>query len=216
LDYATWSEEKGIKLTPFEPTQIPLAHLQDLIKDRNINFRFGDILLIRSGFTAAYNALSEDEKRAIPERPSADFSGIESSELTLRFLWENQFAAVAGDAPSFERGPITGPHADPRYILHEWLLGGWGMPIGEMFDLEKLSETCRLLERYTFFFSSMPLKVRRSTNYLFLKRFCQIHSNPSLGPRRSCKSTQCYGDFLNKENRPAKHFSCWRCHIRET
>ena len=84
---------------------------------------------------------------------------MESSESMLKFLWENQFAAVAGDAPAFERSPVTGDHADGRYVLHEWLLAGWGMPIGEMFDLERLAETCRQLSRWEFFLVSVPLKV---------------------------------------------------------
>ena len=45
------------------------------------------------------------------------------------------------------------------YSLHEVLLAGWGCPIGEMFDLEKLSEHCKAVGRYSFFLSSMPLKV---------------------------------------------------------
>jgi hypothetical protein len=77
----------------------------------------------------------------------------------VRWLWEHQFSAVAGDAPSFERAPIRGAHADPNFNLHEWVLAGWGTPIGEMFDLEKLSEHCKANERYSFFLSSMPLKV---------------------------------------------------------
>jgi kynurenine formamidase len=159
LDYALWAEEKSIKLRPFESFQIPFAQLQNLIKDQDITFLPGDILFIRSGFTAAYNALTDDQQNALAQRPTAAFSGIESSEATLRFLWNNQFSAVAGDAPSFERSPAVGPLSDDRFVLHEWLLGGWGMPIGEMFDLEKLSETCKMLGRSTFFMSSMPLKV---------------------------------------------------------
>lgn len=77
----------------------------------------------------------------------------------LKFLWDNQFAAVAGDAPGFERCPVIGDHVDRRYVLHEWLLAGWGMPIGEIFDLEALAETCRRLGRWEFFFVSVPLKV---------------------------------------------------------
>lgn len=34
-----------------------------------------------------------------------------------------------------------------------------GMPLGEMFDLEKLAETCRKKNRWTFFFSSSPANV---------------------------------------------------------
>lgn len=44
-------------------------------------------------------------------------------------------------------------------LLHQWLLGGWGMLIGEMFDLEALAEKCRELGRSTFFLSSLPLNV---------------------------------------------------------
>jgi hypothetical protein len=99
------------------------------------------------------------EQESLAARATADFIGIESSEATLRFLWENQFAAVAGDCPSFERSPVTGPHADKSLVLHEWLLAGWGMPIGEMFDLEGLSEMCEKTGRWSFFLCSVPLKV---------------------------------------------------------
>ncbi|KAK8170345.1 hypothetical protein BC567DRAFT_164023 [Phyllosticta citribraziliensis] len=44
-------------------------------------------------------------------------------------------------------------------LLHEYLLAGWGMPIGEMFDLEALAATCRELGRWTFFVASMPLNM---------------------------------------------------------
>lgn len=50
-------------------------------------------------------------------------------------------------------------HTDPRYVLHQWLLAGWGMPIGEMFDLERLARECELSGRWSFFISSVPLKV---------------------------------------------------------
>jgi kynurenine formamidase len=145
---------------PFTATCIPVEHLKQLIAEQNITFLSGDILFIRSGFTAAFNRLTLEEEKALPERPKPEFIGVESSKEMLQFLWDNQFSAVAGDTSAFERSPITGPHVDDRYILHEWLLGGWGMPIGEMFDLEGLSEMCKTLQRHTFFLSSMPLKVR--------------------------------------------------------
>ncbi len=143
----------------FSRQVIPLSHLQSIISEQNISFHPGDVLIIRSGFSAAFNALTDVEQEALAQRPSADFIGVESSESMLRFLWENQFAAVAGDAPAFERSPVTGDHVDERYVLHEWLLAGWGMPIGEMFDLEGLAETCKRLGRWSFFLVSVPLKV---------------------------------------------------------
>ena len=38
--------------------------------------------------------------------------------------------------------------------LHEVLLSGWGCPIGELFDLEKLAEHCKKINRWSFFVSS--------------------------------------------------------------
>lgn len=43
-----------------------------------------------------------------------------------------------------------------KYYLHEYILALWGMPLGEMLDLEKLSETCKKYNRWFFFFTSAP------------------------------------------------------------
>lgn len=78
------------------------------------------------------------------------------------------------DAPSFEMAPLVGDHTKPGGIwkgeewegdmqggglLHQWLLGGWGVMIGEMWDLERLCEKAEELKRWTCFVSSVPLKV---------------------------------------------------------
>ena len=44
----------------------------------------------------------------------------------------------------------------PDYHLHEYILALWGMPLGEMLDLEKLAQTCREKNRWFFFFTSAP------------------------------------------------------------
>jgi hypothetical protein len=46
------------------------------------------------------------------------------------------------------------------YHLHEYILALWGMPLGEMLDLEKLSQTCREKNRWTFFFTAAPANVQ--------------------------------------------------------
>jgi hypothetical protein len=43
--------------------------------------------------------------------------------------------------------------------IHDYLLPMWGTPVGELFDLEPLSETCKKLGRYSFFVTSAPLNV---------------------------------------------------------
>jgi hypothetical protein len=159
LDYVEWAASKHISIEALSSTSISVETLQSMVDDFKIQFQRGDILFIRSGFTAAYNQLNDSQRKDLAHRSSPDFIGVEASEKILRWLWKHQFGAVAGDAPSFERAPIRGAHADPNYNLHEWVLAGWGCPIGELFDLEALSKHCKATGRYTFFLSSMPLKV---------------------------------------------------------
>jgi hypothetical protein len=132
--------------------------LRAIIDETGVTFRSGDILFIRSGFTAAYNRLSATEREAFPDRNPGGLLGLEATQDSLRWLWETRFAAVAGDAMGFERGPATGPWNDPDVSIHQWALGGWGMPLGELFDLEALAEACRERGRWTFFLCSIPLK----------------------------------------------------------
>lgn len=159
IDYASWATKNSIPLSPFNTTKIPLSAIKQIVEENDIRFRLGDILFLRTGFTAAYDKLSPDEELAIFQRETPQFAGLEAGEATLRWLWENQFAAVASDSPSFEPSPIAGPQGPPEFQLHQWLLAGWGMPIGEYFDLEKVAEYCAKMNRWSFFLSSVPLKV---------------------------------------------------------
>lgn len=81
------------------------------------------------------------------------FGGVEQDEAVLRWIWDN-FSAVAGDQPSFEVWPTQ-----KDWLLHEVLLGGWGCPIGELFDLEALARRCREEKRWSFFVCSEPCNV---------------------------------------------------------
>ncbi|KAH7253623.1 putative cyclase-domain-containing protein [Fusarium redolens] len=155
LDYASWADKNNIALTPFETKSITVSTLKEVAKSQGKTFQQGDILFIRTGWVRAYDKLSDDECKTLADYKVPPAHGIESSEETLRWLWEQDFAAVAGDQPSMEAWPCQ----NTDYFLHEWLLAGWGMPIGELFDLEALSKECEKRKRWSFFFSSMPLKV---------------------------------------------------------
>ena len=160
LDYAGWAAKESVSMNPLESVGIPLDHLKQIVQEKNIQIRPGDILFIRSGFTAAYDKLSVDEQNSLSERPlPLAFIGVEPTTEVLRWLWENQFAAVASDAVAFEQAPIRGPHSPMDGMLHQWLLAGWGLPIGEMFDLERLTQHCERSGRWSFFVASVPLKV---------------------------------------------------------
>lgn len=131
------------------------ADLQKVADAQNVTFKSGDILLIRSGFGKALSGLTVEQTHQQLSQPSPPAIGVESSKASLEWIWENKFAAVAGDMQAFECWPCQ----DPKYWMHEWLLAGWGVPIGEFFDLESLAAECKKEKKWTFFFTSVPLKV---------------------------------------------------------
>ena len=123
-----------------------------------------------AGYMAAQSQKPESELSALKDVMPPVFSGVEQSEEMLRWIWEN-FSAVAGDQPSFECWRMLSSFQLPfivlllltdgcnsatqqSYSLHEVLLAGWGMPIGELFDLEKLAEYCKKEKRWSFFVTS--------------------------------------------------------------
>ena len=155
LDYAAWADAKDLKPAIFEPTSIPVSTLQEIAAHQGTTLREGDILFVRSGYIRAYNSLTPEQRKALADMQAPPAIGLESSEATLRWVWEQGFAALVGDHPSVEAWPCQ----DERFWLHEWCLAGWGLPLGELFDLERLGEECARRKRWSFFFTSMPLKV---------------------------------------------------------
>ncbi|KAJ8595833.1 hypothetical protein M405DRAFT_782599 [Rhizopogon salebrosus TDB-379] len=158
LDVVNYYTATGSSL-PYDPWTthpVTVAELEAIAKKQGVEFRQGDILLLRVGFIQKYYASTNEAKAELRTGPEKEtFAGIEQSEDMKRFLWNNHFAAIASDQPSLERWPT--PKGTPQ--LHQTILGLYGMPIGEFFDLEALSELCQATGRYTFFFSSWPLNI---------------------------------------------------------
>ncbi|UPL01938.1 hypothetical protein LCI18_012872 [Fusarium solani-melongenae] len=98
--------------------------------------------------------LPVNEQERLPHRQVRASCGLEASEEALRWHWENAFAAVASDTVAYEAWPSPRPCG---VAMHEVFLSGWGMPIGESFDLEALAEKCNKENRWTFMFVSVPL-----------------------------------------------------------
>ncbi|KAH6880734.1 hypothetical protein B0T10DRAFT_411630 [Thelonectria olida] len=157
LDFVRWAEARDLEFDPFDSYAITLDQLLQVAGWEGVEFRGGDILLVRTGWIRKYNtSLANHEhdelKRVAAEHPRA--IGLESSEGMKTWLHDQYFAVVGGDQPAFEVWP---PPQTP--ILHEYLLACWGIMIGEMLDLEDLSEKCSEVGKYSFVFMSAPLNL---------------------------------------------------------
>jgi kynurenine formamidase len=160
IDYLSFAKKKGIKVDALTQHRVTLDDVLAIAQQSNIEFRPGDILFLRVGLTQTWDNLTPEEKQAYSCNPQPRHAGLEQGEKVMRFLWDNHFSAVATDTPSFE----VYPPLDQNWDMHEILLAGWGLPIGELFDLEGLAQLCEKLGRWTFFVSSSPLNCARGVS----------------------------------------------------
>jgi hypothetical protein len=157
LDMVRYWAAKGTPVDPWTDHAITSKELEECAKLQGVAFRKGDILLIRAGFIRKYHESTPEERDRLSnlEVELCKFAGIEATDDMKRFLWNNHFSAIASDQPALEVWPVP----QGRHHIHQTLLGLWGMPIGEFFDLEALSQFCADSRRYSFFFSSWPLNI---------------------------------------------------------
>lgn len=156
LDWYRYAVRKGIEFSPFDSFRIPLSQLLEVADEQGVGFQQGDVLIIRTGWTIAYQALSHEEKLALPYREPRAACGLEASQEALKWHWDNGLTAVASDTVAYEAMPFS---RSAGASMHEVFLSGWGMMIGESWDLEGLSIQCERLQKWSFFFSSLPLNV---------------------------------------------------------
>lgn len=144
---------KNSSYDPFSQHRISVDDIKACATAQGVQFQYGDILIIRTGVVSKYNALTaEGRKQLISVAPQdAAFVGIEQSEEMLDFIHDNYFSIVVSDNPGVEALPQP-----PGFILHLIFIPLWGLGLGELFDLEKLSGMCEKYGRYEFFFSSSP------------------------------------------------------------
>ena len=179
VDYRAYAEAHGINYSPFETHKITVEDLEAVAKWEGLEFKHGDILIVRSGFTRGLQTSPEKQEELLGTHRTV---GVEGSEKTARWVWNRHFAAVAGDAIAFENLPPTNEDGSEGTIgglggclhvslhnqfqwlialtvLHQYFLGLFGLNIGELWDLEKLSQLCSQKKRYSFLLTSCPLNV---------------------------------------------------------
>jgi kynurenine formamidase len=154
-DVARYYDRVGKSIDFTTAKSIPLEDVQAALEDEGVELQTGDILLIRIGWTKFYLSASEKIKEKLAKETVVP--GIEGSERTARWLWNNHLAAVASDSPALEALPK--PAGEEMEFLHFHMLAFFGMPIGEMWNLEELAAACADDGDYDFFLTSAPLNI---------------------------------------------------------
>jgi kynurenine formamidase len=135
--------------------------VRDCLDAQGVRVEQGDILLIRTGWTAWYRTLDPAGREEAAGKQQC--CGLRAGPSTARFLWDLGIAAVASDAPALEVFP-PGTGGEPvddveGRFLHFQLLPRLGLPIGELWDLDPLADACAADGRYDFMLTSAPLRL---------------------------------------------------------
>ena len=154
-DVARYYDRVGKSINFTKAESIPLDDVKAALEEEGVELQAGDILLIRIGWTKFYLSASAHIKEELSKETVVP--GIEGSERTARWLWDNHLAAVASDSPALEALPKTA--GNEMEFLHFHMLAFFGMPIGEMWNLEGLAEDCASDGNYDFFLTSAPLNI---------------------------------------------------------
>jgi kynurenine formamidase len=158
-DIGRYHQKHGRSLDFMTNEMIALEELWDTLREQKTKIHDGDVLLVRIGWTQAYLAMTPDQKAALAAKTKSP--GIEGTARTAKWLWDSRISAVASDSPALEAmpPPKNPDPSQPSDLLHFHMLSFFGMPIGEMWNLEELAEDCANDGHYDFFFTSAPLNI---------------------------------------------------------
>lgn len=103
VDYHAWRLEHrpDIAYAPWQSNAIPLEHLKSALEAQGTDLKFGDILIIRTGYIDAYKTVDKAALAEYSKVVPPNLTGVEASEEMMEWIWSN-FSAVAGDQPAFE------------------------------------------------------------------------------------------------------------------
>lgn len=158
LDAERYLKECGGLPSMTEKLSIGGHLLEEIAHAQRVEFRVGDILLLRTGWMAWYKALEADKREKLrgtlhPGPGGLRCPGLDAERATAAWLWDHRIAAIAADNPAVEALPV-----EPRPgFQHRRLIALQGMPLGELWDLDDLASDCVADRVYEFMLVSAPL-----------------------------------------------------------
>jgi kynurenine formamidase len=160
LDAAGYMAKRGTPLVPNRKLPIDGAMLEEIARDEKLNLESGDILLLRTGWLTWFKTLDTAAREKMkgtlhPDPGGLGCPGLDAHQTTAGWMWDHQVSALAADNPAVEALPV-----DPAVgFQHQRLIALQGMPLGELWDLDELSEECARDGVYEFMLASAPLYV---------------------------------------------------------
>lgn len=171
LDVARHLKSQGKELDHHRGEAFSVQLLDEVARAQNVEFKAGDILLIRTGWLHAYFHEMSDEQRAKLAKRMVS-PGLIQADETVAWIWDHRFAVCAADNAGLEAVPADpsspfaerlkdhpGIHPKMAAMMHPILIPMLGLCIGELWDMELLADDCAEDGRYEFMVTAKPLNL---------------------------------------------------------
>jgi len=171
IDVDRYLRKQGKRLDHRGGEAFPVSLLDEAAADQGVEFRPGDILLMRTGWLDCYfNEMTPAERWAVPNKLCSP--GLIQRHETVEWLWDHRIALGASDNAGFEAVPTVpdspfvterdrAPGANPIHagMMHPALIGLLGFCIGELWDLEALARDCDQTGVWDCMLTAKPLNL---------------------------------------------------------
>lgn len=111
LDYVSWATRNGVQYNAASKHCITYQNLIDIARDQGVQFRVGDLLMLRTGWVKWYNEATPEE-RIEGCKNNHNYIGVEGTADSIEWLWNQHFSALIGDNMAFEAWPAEGPYRE--------------------------------------------------------------------------------------------------------
>ncbi len=160
LDAAGVMERRGTPLDATKKFAMDGAFLEEVARAENVQLEPGDIVLLRTGWLTWYKGLDEAGREALrgtlrPGEGGMACPGLDPSQATAAWVWDQHIAAMAADNVALEALPVEATVG----FQHRRLIPLQGMPIGEVWDLDELAQDCARDGVYQCMLVSAPLNL---------------------------------------------------------
>jgi kynurenine formamidase len=162
IDVEAWARAAGRPLDHRHGERIPVATLDEVLQAQGSRLQAGDIVMIRTGWTAYFLDLPREIRQKAAG--AARSTGLDQSDELLPWIWDHGIAMLAADNLAVEATPANpdSPFAsDGDYgLAHQRLIAHLGVALGELWRLDELAEDCANDGVYECFAAVKPLALR--------------------------------------------------------
>lgn len=167
LDLAGHREKQGNPINHADGEPLSLDLIEEAVRAQQTPPAPGDVLMLRTGWCEWFLGL--DHAAKLKARDARKSTGIAQSREFIEWVWDHRLALVAADnfavecLPPVGNSPFLASAPNDRGMMHQELLAKLGVPLGELWRLDRLVAHMKASGHWDAMIVVKPLNVTGAT-----------------------------------------------------